>query len=135
MSTDVSNVIDQLSRSFAAVGEVIGKIGPEQWTAPTPCADWTVAQLVGHLVGMNRVFTAMLADQPPLRRDGGVLDDQLERLTGNRLLRCMPPSADLESSTAPTAVPSARRRAPSDCRSAWITCWLTAGTLPAQPGT
>jgi uncharacterized protein (TIGR03086 family) len=75
----VNNLLDQLSRSFAAVGEVISRIRPEQWPAPTPCADWTVRQLVGHLVGMNCVFTAMLADQPPPHRDRGVPDDELEQ--------------------------------------------------------
>src|SRR6266496_368210 len=34
-------------------------------SAPTPCTDWTVRQLVNHLIGMNRVFAALLADQPP----------------------------------------------------------------------
>jgi uncharacterized protein (TIGR03086 family) len=74
-----NNLLDQLSRSFAAVGEVISKIQPEQWTAPTPCVDWTVGQVVGHLVGMNRVFAAMLADEPPPSRDRAVVGDDLEQ--------------------------------------------------------
>jgi uncharacterized protein (TIGR03086 family) len=76
---DVNNSLDQLSRSFAAVRDVISKIGPAQWGAPTPCTDWTVRRVVGHLVGMNRVFTAMLADQPPPRGDRDVPDDELEQ--------------------------------------------------------
>jgi uncharacterized protein (TIGR03086 family) len=74
-----SNSLDNLSRSLAAVGDLISKVQPEQWTAPTPCPDWTVRQVVGHLVGMNRVFTAMLADQPPPRREDGIPDAELEQ--------------------------------------------------------
>jgi uncharacterized protein (TIGR03086 family) len=70
---------DQLARSVAAVGEVISKIQPEQWTAPTPCTSWTVRQVVVHLIGMNRVFTAMLADQPPPRPERDVPDDELDQ--------------------------------------------------------
>jgi len=32
------------------------------------CTDWTVRHLVDHLIGMNRVFTALLADEPAPRR-------------------------------------------------------------------
>jgi uncharacterized protein (TIGR03086 family) len=77
MPTDNSDLLDQLSRSLAAVGEVISTIRPEQWAAPTPCTEWTLAQVVEHLVGLNRMFAAMLADQPPPPRVG-VHDGELE---------------------------------------------------------
>src|SRR5438876_11143104 len=57
--------VGQLGRAFDAVGALIIKVRPDQWSAPTPCTDWTVRQLVNHLIGMNRVFAALLADQPP----------------------------------------------------------------------
>lgn len=60
--------VDQLGRAFAAVGDLISKVRPEQWSAPTPCTEWTVGQLVDHLIGMNRVFAALLAGEPPPRR-------------------------------------------------------------------
>lgn len=34
-------------------------------SAPTPCTDWTVHDLVNHLVGVNLVFAALLSDQVP----------------------------------------------------------------------
>jgi uncharacterized protein (TIGR03086 family) len=55
----------QLGRAFDAVAGLISNIRADQWSAPTPCTDWTVRQIVNHLVGMNRVFAALLADQPP----------------------------------------------------------------------
>jgi uncharacterized protein (TIGR03086 family) len=61
---------EQLGRALAAVGELIAKVRPDQWSAPTPCTDWTVRQLVNHLIGMNRVFIALLADEPPPPRRG-----------------------------------------------------------------
>jgi uncharacterized protein (TIGR03086 family) len=57
--------VEQLGRAFAAVGDLITKVRPDQWSAPTPCTDWTVRRLVDHLIGMNRVFAALLSDKPP----------------------------------------------------------------------
>jgi len=58
-------LVEQLGRAFDAVGGLISNIRADQWSAPTPCTDWTVRQVVNHLIGMNRVFVALLADQPP----------------------------------------------------------------------
>jgi uncharacterized protein (TIGR03086 family) len=56
---------EQLGRAFDAVDGLISNIRAGQWSAPTPCTDWTVGQMVNHLIGMNRVFAALLAGQPP----------------------------------------------------------------------
>jgi len=58
-------LVEQLGRAFDAVAALIGNIRADQWSAPTPCPDWTVRQVVNHLIGMNRVFTALLAGQLP----------------------------------------------------------------------
>jgi len=58
-------LVDQLGRAFDAVARLVSNIRADQWPAPTPCTDWTVRQVVNHLIGMNRVFAALLADQPP----------------------------------------------------------------------
>jgi uncharacterized protein (TIGR03086 family) len=60
-----ASLIEQLDRAFDAVAGLIGNIRAGQWSAPTPCPDWTVGRLVSHLIGMNRVFAALLAGQPP----------------------------------------------------------------------
>jgi len=67
--------VEQLGRTFAAVGELITKVRPEQWSAPTPCTDWTVRRLVDHLIGMNRVFAALLCDEPPPRPTADHVED------------------------------------------------------------
>jgi len=58
-------VVEQLGRAFDAVAGLISNIRADQWSAPTPCTDWTVRRVVDHLIGMNRVFAALLAGQPP----------------------------------------------------------------------
>jgi uncharacterized protein (TIGR03086 family) len=57
----------QLGRAFDVVAGLIGNIQADQWSAPTPCTEWTVRQVVNHLTGMNRVFAVLLAGQPPPR--------------------------------------------------------------------
>ncbi len=79
MAVDNEIQLDRLARSFAAVGELIDAIQPDQWSAPTQCMDWTVHRLVEHLVGKNLVFNAVLAEQPPPQRGDGVPSDQLAR--------------------------------------------------------
>jgi uncharacterized protein (TIGR03086 family) len=56
--------VDRLARAFAAVDDLVAGIRPEQWSARTPCSEWTVRQLIAHLIGMNRVFIALLNDEP-----------------------------------------------------------------------
>ena len=51
------------------MGDLIDHIAADQWTAPTPCTEWNVRDLVNHLVGMNLVFVAMFEESPmPERR-------------------------------------------------------------------
>ena len=79
MAADNEIQLDRLARSFAAVGELIDAIRPDQWSAPTQCMDWTVHRLVEHLVGKNLVFAAVLAEQPLPQRGDGMPSDQLAR--------------------------------------------------------
>jgi uncharacterized protein (TIGR03083 family) len=44
------------------MGDLIDRIAVGQWTAPTPCTEWNVRDLVNHLVGMNLVFVAMFEE-------------------------------------------------------------------------
>lgn len=54
---------------------LLDKVADDQWTAPTPCAEWDVRGVVDHLVGMNLVFTAMLSDAPMPDRNADRLGD------------------------------------------------------------
>jgi uncharacterized protein (TIGR03086 family) len=79
MAVGTESPISQLDRALAAVGELISNIRPEQWSASTPCAEWTVRHIVNHLIGMNRVFAAILAAEPPPPRVDDTADDELGR--------------------------------------------------------
>ncbi|MDQ2884349.1 MAG: TIGR03086 family metal-binding protein [Actinomycetota bacterium] len=67
--------VEQLSRALSAVGHLIAGIRDDQWSAPTPCTDWTVHDVVNHLVGVNLVFVALLNDQAPPERVADYLGD------------------------------------------------------------
>jgi uncharacterized protein (TIGR03086 family) len=57
--------IDQLSLALDVTGGLIAGIGADyQWGLPTPCPDWTVGDLVTHLVDGNYVFVAILHGTP-----------------------------------------------------------------------
>jgi len=55
----------QLARALSVTGSLVAGVRDEQWSSPTPCTDWTVRDLVNHLVGANLVFAALLQDRTP----------------------------------------------------------------------
>jgi len=59
-----SAIVDGLARASAVTGYLIDRIEADRWTAPTPCTEWNVRDLVNHLVGMNLVLVAMLEESP-----------------------------------------------------------------------
>ena len=69
-------LVGDLARAQAAVGALIARLRPDQWTVPTPCTEWNVREVVNHLVGMNLVFVAMFDGSPlPQRRADCLGDD------------------------------------------------------------
>ena len=46
-----------LSRALDQTGDVLAAIHPDQLSDPTPCPDWDVAHLIGHILGAPRRFT------------------------------------------------------------------------------
>lgn len=39
---------------------LVAKVGADQWDLPTPCPDWSVRQLVGHVVASSAMTVALL---------------------------------------------------------------------------
>jgi len=64
-------------RALEATGKVVAGIGPGQWDAATPCAEWNVRQLLNHVVSGNWWAAALAAgatiEQVGSRLDGDVL--------------------------------------------------------------
>ncbi|NKZ03602.1 TIGR03086 family metal-binding protein [Actinomadura latina] len=76
-----SSPVQDLATVLAVAGDLVAGVRPGQWDDPTPCTDWNVRQLVGHVVFGDRMFAAILrgeAPPPPSAlgpQDTGVLGD------------------------------------------------------------
>lgn len=80
---------------------MIAGIGADQWELPTPCTEWNVRTLVGHLVFGNRVFTARLTGEPMPDRNTDQLGDDAGAAfltTASHLQAALRPEGVLERS-------------------------------------
>jgi uncharacterized protein (TIGR03086 family) len=68
-----------LARALEATGELVAGVADGQWDSPTPCADWTVRDLVAHLVSGNQATTQVLRGETPLPPGGGPSGSELQR--------------------------------------------------------
>ncbi|WP_448639191.1 TIGR03086 family metal-binding protein [Geodermatophilus sp. URMC 63] len=57
-------VLAPLTAALDGATRLVAAVTPEEWGRPTPCAEWTVRQLVGHLVGGNRMTARVLRGEP-----------------------------------------------------------------------
>ncbi len=46
--------LDHAERAYAGFAETVDRVRDDQWALPTDCADWTVRDLVGHVLGAMR---------------------------------------------------------------------------------
>lgn len=60
---------------LGAMQALVEGVRSQQWSAPTPCPDWTVRQLVNHVVMGNLLFAATMCNQPPPDRAADHLGD------------------------------------------------------------
>ena len=56
---------EQLAIIIPALRDVAGRIRPEQLGSPTPCSDFSVAGVLGHMTGLGSAFAPMFRGQPP----------------------------------------------------------------------
>jgi uncharacterized protein (TIGR03086 family) len=62
---------DRYTRVAAGFSARVDRIAPGQWDAPTPCTEWTVRDVVGHVVSVHRAILAGadVAPAPPPATD------------------------------------------------------------------
>jgi uncharacterized protein (TIGR03086 family) len=66
-----------LSRALDQAGDVLAVVHPDQLSRPTPCEDWTVEQLIAHMLNAPRNFLRSMngekvdwsAEPPPVPED------------------------------------------------------------------
>ena len=59
------DLIAVFRRAAALVDATVSAIRPDQYDGPTPCTQWTVRQLVNHVVGGNLSFVSLATGAPP----------------------------------------------------------------------
>ncbi|GHC57794.1 TIGR03086 family metal-binding protein [Streptomyces flavofungini] len=65
-ATDRTRLLRHHGQALDLFTDRVHAVGPDQWDAPTPCVEWTVRDLVTHLV-VEQLWV------PPLVRDGATL--------------------------------------------------------------
>ena len=61
-SADQNSHVELLTRACASTRSILERVTREQLTAPTPCREWLVRDLINHIVGATQFF-ADLAEQ------------------------------------------------------------------------
>src|SRR5580658_4707450 len=56
----MSEDADRYARVSSGFTERLQGVGPGQWTRPTPCEEWTVRDLVAHVIDTQRRVLGML---------------------------------------------------------------------------
>ncbi len=84
--TQAHPLLAQLDEVSGSVGDLLAGVDDDAWTRRTPCPDWNVRQLVGHLVAGNHKFAAAAqgADfDPPASVDAAAGDDPTASFTAS----------------------------------------------------
>jgi uncharacterized protein (TIGR03086 family) len=78
----MSEVADQYRRLSDGFASRIEAVTPDAWEAPTPCPEWNVRELVGHVVEMNQIHLGLVGRTP--RPGPGVDKDPLGAFLATR---------------------------------------------------
>lgn len=70
------DVVELHRRASEEFVRQVAAVRPDQWDAPTPCADWDVRTLVNHVVGEERWTVPLMAGRT-IEDVGGSLDGDL----------------------------------------------------------
>lgn len=97
-AADADDVAELHRRAVAAFDRRVSEVTASDWDRPTPCSEWSVRDLVGHIVGEDRWTPELLA--------GRTLEDVGDRFDGD-LLGDQPLRSFGEAATAATLATAA----------------------------
>ena len=63
MTENSKNTWSVLEQAHHALRTVVAGVGTDEWNLPSPCADWTVTQVLQHAAGDQRGFAATITGQ------------------------------------------------------------------------
>ncbi|AVH61004.1 MULTISPECIES: TIGR03086 family metal-binding protein [Streptomyces] len=72
--TDTNPLLTRHTEALALFGDRVHTVRDDQWNAPTPCTDWTVRDLVSHLVSEQLWVPAMVRDGATVEEIGDAFD-------------------------------------------------------------
>ena len=64
-SPPTSDHVEQITRAVDATERLVAGVRDDQWDGPTGCPEWSVRDLLNHLVGGNLAAAAVLTDEQP----------------------------------------------------------------------
>ena len=67
---------DLYRRTVDGWADLVGRVGADQWSLPTPCEDWTVRDLVNHVTGES-LWAVPLVDGQTIEEVGDRFDGDL----------------------------------------------------------
>ncbi len=99
-----------LDRAHAALAAVSAGVAADQLAAPTPCSDWTVAQVLQHAAGDQRAYAQAITGTDGPDGDpfdpSGELDGDVEALAGPAIAASSRAFATVDAAaTTPVPVP------------------------------
>lgn len=71
---------ESLAAALSGTERLVAAIGPGEWGLPTPCTDWSVRDVVNHLVGGNLLFVRVLGGEALPPREELVAAARTDRL-------------------------------------------------------
>jgi uncharacterized protein (TIGR03086 family) len=69
------DLLARFHRAAALVDVTVSAVRPDQFDDPTPCTEWTVRQLLNHIVTGNLIFVSLATGSPPPDRSVDHLGD------------------------------------------------------------
>ena len=61
----MSDNADRYRRAVEGFAGIVDQVPADKWSAPSPCAEWTAAHIVGHVIGGSQMVSAARTGDTP----------------------------------------------------------------------